>query len=140
MASTRREHVELARQIRRLGRLLDGIDVELPRTRTFSNCGDCSMGLYAVVRLHFAQEDEPDRIEVAEGETLVVTDRGRPVDFATIVAAVEHGRATFANIKRFLLRIVGAKALDASDAGRGHESAPDRERGTKKGCTEDVGP
>jgi hypothetical protein len=58
MASMQREHVEIAHQIRRLGRLLDGIDIDAPGDEDLLELRRLLYGLYAVLRLHFAQEDE----------------------------------------------------------------------------------
>ena len=58
MASMQREHVEIAHQVRRLGRLLDGIDVDAPDDEDILDLRRLLYGLYAVLRLHFAKEDE----------------------------------------------------------------------------------
>ena len=54
----RREHIEIAHQIRRLGRLLEGIDLDEPEDEDVLELRRLLYGLYAVLRLHFAQEDE----------------------------------------------------------------------------------
>ena len=58
MASMQREHVEIAHQIRRMGRLLSGIDIDAPDPEDVLELRRLLYGLYAVLRLHFAQEDE----------------------------------------------------------------------------------
>jgi heavy metal translocating P-type ATPase len=58
MASMRREHVEIAFQVRRLGRLLDGIDSLDAPSEDVLELRRLLYGLFAILRLHFAQEDE----------------------------------------------------------------------------------
>ena len=53
-----RAHVEIAHLIRRLGRLLDDIDPARPDTDDLVELRRVLYGLHAVLRLHFAQEDE----------------------------------------------------------------------------------
>ena len=58
MASMRREHAEIGRQIRRLGRLLDGIDPDGADAEDILELRRLLYGLHAVLRLHFLLEDE----------------------------------------------------------------------------------
>jgi heavy metal translocating P-type ATPase len=58
MASMRREHVEIAHQVRRLGRLLSGVDPDDPDDADVLEVRRLLYGLYAILRLHFAKEDE----------------------------------------------------------------------------------
>jgi heavy metal translocating P-type ATPase len=58
MATMRREHVEIAHQIRRFGRLLQTIDADHPDADDILELRRILYGLYAILRLHFAQEDE----------------------------------------------------------------------------------
>jgi heavy metal translocating P-type ATPase len=53
-----RAHVEIAHQIRRLGRLLDDIGPEGPDTEDISELRRLLYGLHAVLTLHTAQEEE----------------------------------------------------------------------------------
>jgi hypothetical protein len=54
----RREHVEIAHQVRRLGRLLAGVDRNQPDDADLLEVRRLLYGLYAILRLHFAKEDE----------------------------------------------------------------------------------
>ena len=51
-----RAHVEIAHMIRRFGRILD--DIEVPDADDLLELRQLLYGLYAILRLHFAQEDE----------------------------------------------------------------------------------
>ena len=53
-----RAHVEINHQIRRLGRLLDGLDPSSPSESDLVELRRCLYGLYALLELHMAQEDE----------------------------------------------------------------------------------
>ncbi len=53
-----RAHVEIAHQIKRLGQLLDDIGVQGPDDEDVAELRRLLYGLYAVLRLHNAQEDE----------------------------------------------------------------------------------
>jgi hypothetical protein len=53
-----RAHVEIAHLVRRLGRLLDGLGPEGPDENDVRELRSVLYGLHAVLRLHFAQEDE----------------------------------------------------------------------------------
>lgn len=53
-----RGHVEIGHQIRRLGRLLDEIPAEGPDEEDLVEMRRLLYGLHAILRLHFAQEDE----------------------------------------------------------------------------------
>jgi hypothetical protein len=74
----RRAHVETAHLIRLLGRLLDDLGPSGPEPGDLPELRRVLYGLHAILRLHFAQEEEaylslidepqPDRGEVAVGE------------------------------------------------------------------------
>ena len=53
-----RTHVEIGHHIRRLGRLLDQLPPEGPDRTTCTEMRRLLYGLHAILRLHFAQEDE----------------------------------------------------------------------------------
>ena len=53
-----RAHAEIARLIRRLGRVLDGLDPEHPDSSELLELRRLLYGLHAILRLHFAQEEE----------------------------------------------------------------------------------
>jgi heavy metal translocating P-type ATPase len=53
-----RAHVEIAHQIRRLGQLLDDVGPEGPDAEDVAELRTLLYGLYAVLRLHTAQEEE----------------------------------------------------------------------------------
>jgi hemerythrin-like domain-containing protein len=53
-----RGHAEIAHLIHRLGRLLDGIPTQGPGPDDVQELRRVLYGLFAVLRLHFAQEDE----------------------------------------------------------------------------------
>ncbi|HWS46112.1 MAG TPA: heavy metal translocating P-type ATPase [Acidimicrobiia bacterium] len=53
-----RAHVEIAHLIRRLGRVIDGIDAAGPDADDLVELRRLLYGLHAVLELHFAQEDE----------------------------------------------------------------------------------
>ena len=53
-----RGHAEIARLIRRLGRLLDDLDCEHPDDAEVLELRRLLYGLHAILRLHFAQEEE----------------------------------------------------------------------------------
>ena len=53
-----RGHVEIAHQVNRLGRLLDEISVDGPDEDDLIEMRRLLYGLHAILRLHFAQEDE----------------------------------------------------------------------------------
>jgi len=53
-----RAHIEISHQIRRLGRLLDGLDRSGPSESDVVELRRCLYGLYALLQLHMAQEDE----------------------------------------------------------------------------------
>jgi heavy metal translocating P-type ATPase len=57
-ATMSRAHAEIAHLIRRLGRLLDDIGPEGPDSDDIQELRRVLYGLYAILRLHFAQEDE----------------------------------------------------------------------------------
>jgi iron-sulfur cluster repair protein YtfE (RIC family) len=58
VAPMTRAHVEIGHQIRRLGQLLDDIGSDGPDDEDIAELRRLLYGLYAVVRLHTAQEDE----------------------------------------------------------------------------------
>jgi hypothetical protein len=53
-----RAHVEIAHRIRRLGRLLDGLEAAPPTEEDLGELRRALYGLHAILELHFAQEDE----------------------------------------------------------------------------------
>ena len=53
-----RAHVEISHLVRRLGRLLNGLGPEGPDEDDVRELRSVLYGLHAVLRLHFAQEDE----------------------------------------------------------------------------------
>jgi heavy metal translocating P-type ATPase len=57
-ATMSRAHVEISHLIRRLGRVLDDIDPERPDADDVTELRRLLYGLYAILQLHFAQEDE----------------------------------------------------------------------------------
>jgi iron-sulfur cluster repair protein YtfE (RIC family) len=57
-ATMSRAHIEIAHLIRRLGTVLDGIDPGGPDADEITELRSLLYGLYAVLQLHFAQEDE----------------------------------------------------------------------------------
>jgi heavy metal translocating P-type ATPase len=57
-ATMSRAHAEIAHLVRRLGRLLDDIGPEGPDSDDIQELRRVLYGLYAILRLHFAQEDE----------------------------------------------------------------------------------
>ena len=65
-----RAHIEISHQIRRLGRLLDGLDPSRPSETDVVELRRCLYGLYALLQLHMAQEDE---------EYLSLSDEPEPV-------------------------------------------------------------
>jgi heavy metal translocating P-type ATPase len=56
--SMSRTHVEIGHQIRRLGRLLDQLPAEGPDEDDLTEMRRLLYGLHAILRLHFAQEEE----------------------------------------------------------------------------------
>jgi heavy metal translocating P-type ATPase len=62
-----RAHVEIAHQVRRLGRLLDAIGAEGPDEADIAELRRLLYGLHAILRLHTAQEEE-DYLSLAEAE------------------------------------------------------------------------
>jgi hypothetical protein len=71
-----RAHIEIAHQVRRLGRLLDAIVPEGPDGVDIAEMRRLLYGLHAVLRLHTTQEDE-DYLSLAEPETLSAERLGR---------------------------------------------------------------
>jgi heavy metal translocating P-type ATPase len=67
-----RAHVEIAHQVRRLGRLLDAIGVEGPDEADVTELRRLLYGLHAILRLHTAQEEE-DYLSLAEPEEASTT-------------------------------------------------------------------
>ena len=63
-----RAHAEISHLIQRLGRLLDAVPAEGPDDDDLQELRRVLYGLYAILRLHFAQEDEGyfSLVEVAE--------------------------------------------------------------------------
>jgi hypothetical protein len=57
-ATMSRAHVEISHLIRRLGRVLDGIDTEQPDADDITDLRRLLYGLHAILELHFTQEDE----------------------------------------------------------------------------------
>ena len=57
-ATMSRGHAEIARQIRRLGQLLDDIGAEPPDDADIAELRSLLYGLHAILRLHTTQEDE----------------------------------------------------------------------------------
>jgi heavy metal translocating P-type ATPase len=57
-ATMSRAHVEISHLIRRLGRVLDDIDPQRPDADDITELRRVLYGLYAILQLHFAQEDE----------------------------------------------------------------------------------
>jgi hypothetical protein len=53
-----RAHVEIAHQVRVLGSLLDDLGVRSPDATDFTDFRRVLYGLHAILRLHFAQEEE----------------------------------------------------------------------------------
>ena len=53
-----RAHAEIARLIRRLGRVLDALDPDRPDASEVLELRRLLYGLHAILRLHFAQEEE----------------------------------------------------------------------------------
>ena len=53
-----RAHAEIVRLIRRLGRVLEAIDAEQPDDGDVRELRRLLYGLHAILRLHFAQEEE----------------------------------------------------------------------------------
>ena len=53
-----RAHAEIARLIRRLGRVLDALDPDRPDASEVLALRRLLYGLHAILRLHFAQEEE----------------------------------------------------------------------------------
>ena len=53
-----RAHAEIARLIRRLGRVVDALDGERPDPSEILEVRRLLYGLHAILRLHFAQEEE----------------------------------------------------------------------------------
>jgi heavy metal translocating P-type ATPase len=70
-----RGHAEIAHLVRRLGRLLDEIPPAGPEADDLQELRSALYGLYAVLRLHFAQEDEGYLSMVDEEQT--APDRAR---------------------------------------------------------------
>jgi heavy metal translocating P-type ATPase len=64
-----RAHVEIAHQVRRLGRLLDAIGAEGPDEADITELRRLLYGLHAILRLHTAQEEEDylSLLEMDEG-------------------------------------------------------------------------
>ena len=63
-----RAHVEIARLIRRLGRVIDDIDSAGPDNDDIIELRRLLYGLHAILQLHFAQEDE-GYLSFADDET-----------------------------------------------------------------------
>jgi hypothetical protein len=57
-ATMSRAHVEISHLIHRLGRVLDDIDPDDPDADDITELRRLLYGLYAILQLHFAQEDE----------------------------------------------------------------------------------
>jgi iron-sulfur cluster repair protein YtfE (RIC family) len=57
-ATMSRAHAEIVRLIRRLGRVLEAIDAEQPDDGDVRELRRLMYGLHAILRLHFAQEEE----------------------------------------------------------------------------------
>jgi hemerythrin-like domain-containing protein len=83
-----RAHAEIARLVRRLGRLLEDIDREQPDEADVLELRRLLYGLHAILRLHFAQEEEgyfslldepiePGLRPEVEGQPAVATGRAR---------------------------------------------------------------
>ena len=53
-----RGHAEITHLVRRLGRLVDDVPPSGPEADDFQELRSALYGLYAVLQLHFAQEDE----------------------------------------------------------------------------------
>jgi heavy metal translocating P-type ATPase len=71
-----RTHVEIGHHIRRLGRLLDQLPAEGPDSDDLAEMRRLLYGLHAILRLHFAQEDE-GYLSLAEPETTPPSGNGR---------------------------------------------------------------
>jgi hypothetical protein len=57
-ATMSRAHVEISHLIRRLGRVLDDLGPDGPDADDITDLRRLLYGLYAILQLHFAQEDE----------------------------------------------------------------------------------
>jgi Hemerythrin HHE cation binding domain len=57
-ATMSRGHAEIARQVRRLGQLLDDIGTGTPDEADLADLRALLYGLHAILRLHTVQEDE----------------------------------------------------------------------------------
>jgi iron-sulfur cluster repair protein YtfE (RIC family) len=74
-AAMSRTHVEISHHVRRLGRLLDEIPADGPDDDDLSEMRRILYGLHAILRLHFAQEDEG---YLSLAEPIVPNDVTRP--------------------------------------------------------------
>jgi heavy metal translocating P-type ATPase len=77
-ATMSRAHAEIAHQIRRLGQLIDDIGPGLPDDADTADLRALLYGLYAILRLHTAQEDE-SYLSLAEDAKANAAAVGRPV-------------------------------------------------------------
>ena len=66
--SMSRTHVEISHHVRRLGRLLDQLPPEGPDEDDLMEMRRLLYGLHAILRLHFAQEEE-GYLSLAEPES-----------------------------------------------------------------------
>jgi heavy metal translocating P-type ATPase len=73
-----RAHVEIAHQVRRLGRLLDAIGPDGPDEADIAELRRLLYGLQAVLRLHTAQEEE-EYLSLAEPEVVGAALAGAPL-------------------------------------------------------------
>ena len=70
-----RTHVEIGHHIRRLGRILDQLPAEGPDSDDLAEMRRLLYGLHAILRLHFAQEDE-GYLSLAQPETTPPSGKG----------------------------------------------------------------
>jgi heavy metal translocating P-type ATPase len=75
-----RAHTEIARLIRRLGRVLDDLDPEFPDGADVLELRRLLYGLHAILRLHFAQEEEGYFSLLDDPEEPVTHDRHQRVE------------------------------------------------------------
>ena len=71
-ATMSRAHVEISHLVRRLGQLLDDIDTTKPSDDDLTELRRLLYGLHAILRLHFAQEDE-GYFSLTDDEALTLT-------------------------------------------------------------------
>jgi heavy metal translocating P-type ATPase len=120
-ATMSRAHAEIARLIRRLGRVLEAIDAEQPDDDDVRELRRLLYGLHAILRLHFAQEEE--------GYFSLLDER---VDHASAVIPSDAPRGTYgtgdAGANGVTLDMSRKEIRDGGDRQMVRRCGPDRHR------------